>query len=421
MVQIKPFQGLRYNPKTVDNIQQVVAPPYDVISPAQQEAFYAQHPENVIRLILGKKSDADTDENNVYTRAHQSLEDWRQQGKLMQEDKPAFYAYSQTWGGITRTGFIALVKVEPFETGQVLPHEYTLGGPKKDRLALMQATGSILSPIFCLYDDPERQITLTPPEAQGTDLFEVTDQDGVIHRFWPITDTEIVSSLENLLKDKAILIADGHHRYETALNHRDWWRKTHHQEDAPDGSLPCDYTLAFLTNMAEPGLKVYPTHRVFHHLPEGWSSDKLQSAISQYFEPCDETECLFWFERPGQKKQGYRLRESVDLSPVPGPLQGLDAALIDHFVFNGLLGLPANELKAQGYLSFVRDDQEVHESLKASSEAAVFWLNAPSVQDVRDICATGLRMPQKSTYFYPKLLSGLVMYYFGAGKPVSVS
>ncbi len=412
MVHIRPFPGLRYNPQQVTDMEAVVAPPYDVISAAEQQALHEKSPYNVVRLILGLKQPSDSESQNVYTRAHETLEAWREAGVLTAESQPAFYAYSQQWDGLERRGIIAAMQLEDYESGQVLPHEYTLGGPKADRLALMKATGTVLSPIFCLYHDPEKRLEAmlfeVPPAVKP---LEVYDHDRVFHRFWPVIDAQQVDAIQTLLADKAALIADGHHRYETAVAYSQWRREQDGQQGAPKGSLPCDYTMAFFTNMADEGLKVYPTHRVFDSLPQGWTAESLLQAMAESFEPVSEEKALFWVQHGTGPKQAFGLKASADLSGIPEALRPLDVAILDALVFQGILKQAANELKQQGHLHFVRDEQEVLDSLKQG--ALVFWVHAPDVDEVRRICESGLRMPQKSTYFYPKLLSGLVMYYYG--------
>ncbi len=412
MVRIYPFQGLRYDSQHVSELQPVVSPPYDVISPGLQEDLHQRSPYNIVRLILGKKQAEDNDQSNVYTRAHQVLEEWRAQGIMTEESQPALYAYTQQWEGIERRGFIALLQVEPYETGDVLPHEYTLGGPKADRLALTQATGSILSPIFCLYHDPQKQVEAMVFEHPPATVLMAEDDDGVVHRFWPITDRTTIQAIQQALAAKPALIADGHHRYETAVAYRDWRREQDNQQNAPKGSLPWDYTMSFFTNMADEGLRIYPTHRVLTDLPDGWTFESFQQALSEYFEPASEEHALFWIQvGAAGRQQAYRLKPGANVDAIPAVLQSLDVALLDQFAFQTILKQSANNLKQQGLLQFVRDEAEVQQLL--SQGAMVFRVHAPDVEQVRIICESGYRMPQKSTYFYPKLLDGLVLYYYG--------
>lgn len=412
MVQVRPFRGLRFDPKVVGNPNLVVAPPYDVISPEEQQQLHEKNPYNIVRLILGLKHADDTETSNVYTRSHETLEAWRREGALKPDETPAVYAYSQSWANLERRGFIAALGLADYKSGQILPHEYTLGGPKADRLSLMKATGSVLSPIFCLYDDPAKRIEDLLFGSWPDSPLELRDKDAVLHRFWPVSNPAVISEIQILLKDKAVLIADGHHRYETAVAYRDWRRSTEGQESVTMGQLPWDYTMAFFTNMADEGLKVYPTHRIFTGFPQGFTAEKLLQEIARYFEPVDSDEAaLFWIEQHGSTPQGYRVKADADISGIPQPLRKLDVSYIDHLIFQGILNQPASQLKQDGLLHFERDEDAIQNLLKQG--ALVFRMHAPSVQDVRDICQSGYRMPQKSTYFYPKLLSGLALYYYG--------
>lgn len=411
MVQIQPFQGLRYDPaRLVSGYEAIVAPPYDVISSEEQQQLHEKSPYNIVRLILGFKKPTDDEADNVYSRARDTLESWQNQGILKAENEPAVYAYAQTWENVERRGFIARMLLESYETGKVLPHENTLGGPKADRLALTKATGCILSPIFCLYDDPLKQAeSLLFESPAPPDAIAVQDADGVLHRFWPVTDSAQIQALQTLLQTKTALIADGHHRYETALAYRDWRRQEERQEDAPPGSFPWDFTMAFFTNMADPGLRIYPTHRVLTSLPGGLSEADFRASLYRYFEPTTEEQALFWLQTTSQSpREPFKVKPGLDLSSIPQPFVTLDVALLDYFVFQGILGQSANDLKQRDRLQFVRNEAEVRSLLQRG--AIVFWVHAPDVSQVRNICQAGLRMPQKSTYFYPKLLSGLVLY-----------
>lgn len=412
MVHIAPFQGIRYNPAKIDDWAKVTAPPYDVISPTQQAQLHQNSPYNIVRLILGEKHASDTDQDNVYTRAHNTLEAWLSEQAVLPEAQPAIYAYRQSWDEVTRSGFIARLKLEPYETGQILPHEFTLGGPKADRLALFKATGSILSPIFCLYDDPQLLAEAALFSAIPEDAVTVIDPDNVEHTFWPVTQVETVSAIQHLLAQQPVLIADGHHRFETAVAYQQWRNAQSHRPENDPEEKPWDYTMAFFTNMADDGLRVYPTHRVFDSWPNGWDADKLKTSVESVFEAVSDENALFWLQVHGQAKQGYQLKPGVDATAIPAPLRDLDVALLDYFVFEQAMGHSANDLKQAGYLHFIRDEAETLETLKQPN-SLVFWVNAPDVNQVKTICQSGYRMPQKSTYFYPKLLSGLVLYYYG--------
>lgn len=415
MVQIKPFTGLRYADAA---LEAVTAPPYDVISPSQQDELYAKHPQNIVRLILGKQLENDTDTNNVYSRAAETLASWRTENALLKEDQPAIYAYAQSWTDsagkkTTRYGFLSLVRIAPYEKNIVLPHEFTLSGPKTDRLNLTRATQTTLSPIFLLYNDPETWVEKNVFNQTFWDkALNVTDPDGVLHTFLPVTDAEIIGSITQLMTPQQVIIADGHHRYETSLTYQK--EKREQATDAPEGSLPCDYTLAFFTNTSSPGLKVYPTHRIIKHLPEGVSSSDFLAQLEEIFIPSTHPEMtLFWLQAGNNaSKQALQLKPGVDISMLPQPLQELDVAIIDKLVFENILKTDANTLKQNGDLAFVRDEAEVEALLKSGEGdlPIVFYVHAPDTHQIEAICKSGFRMPQKSTYFYPKLLSGLVLY-----------
>ncbi len=426
MVDILPFRGLRYNLEKLEkdklskegaSLNDVVTPPYDVIDEAQQQAFYDRHPANFIRLDLGLKTPKDHETDNPYTRARDYIAQWETEQTLIPEAVPAFYAYSQTWAEdgqtIERKGMLALLRLEEFDTQKVLPHEYTLKGPKQDRLQLMQTTLCSLSQVFMIYSDPDRLMEglLYEQAAAHHGWAQATDAAGVAHRFKPVTDPGVVERLQAMFKDKTLLIADGHHRYETALGFardvRDELKRQTGTEPAP-GALLSDYGMIFLTNMDDPGLKVYPTHRVLYQWPEGWNVERFETELFKRYEPT-ATQPTFIYQKPGEKPVSLRLKAdtAVDLPPL---LDTFDAALLEETVFKGIFNQNGEALKSQHLLGFYRDDDAVSNRLEQREAVCAFWLAAPSVKLVHQICESGHRMPQKSTYFYPKILSGLVIY-----------
>lgn len=416
-LQILPFRGLCYDlEKAQGSLAQLTAPPYDVINPSQQAAFYQQHPANVIRLILNQPTDQDNETQNVYTRAAGFFSTWQKDGILAPTPAPALYAYTQTWEGIERRGLIGLLKLESFESGKVLPHEHTLGGPKVDRLNLMQATLANLSQIFMIYADPdcllERYLDNQPTDAAW---LEATDADGVVHRYRPITDPAQLTPLQEMFAGQTLLIADGHHRYETALTFKALARKTLFTDrglpEPPEGALTSDYVMVFLTNMEDPGLRVFPTHRVLYRWPEGWTKERFEAELMQRMAPAPAApgDWAYW-PAGAPAAQPLQLKDRSLLNSLPEPLQGLDVAQLEAVVFQGLFGQSAEALKANGTLGFYRNEPEVEAMLQNGQAVAAFWMQAPPVATVRTISEAGLRMPQKSTYFYPKLLSGLVFH-----------
>ncbi len=422
MVKILPFRGLRYNLDKLQtegaSLSAVATPPYDVINAAQQEIFYAQHPANFVRVDLGRKTDQDNARDNPYTRADAFLKQWEQEGTLISEAQPAVYAYSQSWTEdgrtIERKGVIVLLQLEDFESGKVLPHEFTLKGPKEDRIQLMRQTLMNLSQVFLIYSDPQRRMEalLFAPNTTGN-WAEATDADGVAHRFRPVTDGPVLDQLQGLFADKTLLIADGHHRYETALAYQREVReqvKRQTGQEPPAGSLLSDYGMVFLTNMDDPGLKVYPTHRILYQWPQGWDQARFEAELFARFDEVDTNETFRY--RPAGQADFIKLKVKPNTAP-----QGLfellatfDAAILEGVVFKGILQQPGEALKQSGVLGFYRDEAEIDNLWHSQHAVAGFYLAAPSVKLVHQICESGHRMPQKSTYFYPKILSGLVLY-----------
>ncbi|WP_373531469.1 DUF1015 domain-containing protein [Vampirovibrio sp.] len=426
MVDILPFRGLRYNLEKLAaegaGLNEVATPPYDVINDAQQDAFYAKHPANFVRVDLNKKSAQDNDTDTPYTRAAQLVEQWEAEQTLIPETQPAIYAYSQSWqengATIERKGMIALLKLEEFETGKVLPHEHTLKGPKQDRIQLMRSTLCNLSQVFMIYSDPQRTLeTLlySPPNADG--WARATDADGVVHQFKPVTDADILKQLQTLFKDKTLLIADGHHRYETGLAYQREVREQIQQQTGqapPEGSLLSDYGMIFLTNMDDPGLKVYPTHRILYQWPQGWNQERFETELFKKYEvvSADET---FSYRKPGTDALiKLRLKPEAKPTKLPPLLDTFDAALLEETVFKGILNTTGEALKHEHLLGFYRNEDEIEALWRDHKTVGGFFLAAPSVKLVHEICEGGNRMPQKSTYFYPKILSGLVLYPYRA-------
>ncbi len=424
MVDIRPFRGLRYNVEKLAedaaSLSSVTTPPYDVINAAQQEGFYNLHPHNFVRLDFNRKTPQDTPADNAYTRATEFLESWEQSGVLTHDAQPAVYAYSQSWDNngetVERKGLLALLRLESLESGNVLPHEFTLKGPKIDRLDLMRSTLCSLSQVFFIYSDAERQmerLVYDNPQAAAEAPQEVRDADGVIHRFYPVQKPEILDQLQTLFADKSLLIADGHHRYETALAFQAEARekiKTETGTEPPAGSLLSDYGVVFLTNMDDPGLKVYPTHRILEQWPDGWDQTRFETALFERFDIV-ETDETFSYRRPGTDKLvKLKLKATVKPGDLPALLDTFDAAILEEVVFKGILGQTGEALKQSHHLGFHRNDVEIEALWNANKAVGGFYMGTPDVALVHAICQSGNRMPQKSTYFYPKILSGLMIY-----------
>lgn len=434
MVQILPFKGLRYamGEHGHNALQPVIAPPYDVISPELQQVLMDRHPANIIRLTLNPQTTEDTEANNRYTRARDHFNAWQQDGTLVPEEHPAIYLYQQTFQdpvsgeAVTRSGFLAMIEVTPYEDKKILPHEWTLKGPKADRLSLFQTMMANPSPIFLVYDDPEREVEslseddflLDDPAHPGWITVDTLDDTpSVTHRIRPLTNPKLVEAVQAVLANRQALIADGHHRYETALGFRDWVRGQLPDAPAP-GSLASDYTLAFLANLADADrLPVYPTHRAFRALPDGWTAERLESAILTVF---DRTEApalgqlIYW--GPSALAAGapwYLTPRAEAMAGILPDLGRLDVVLLDRLVVSALLGSTSGDMKASKALWFDQDVEALKAGLGRGDYHAVFEMQRPDLRTILSVSAAGERMPQKSTYFYPKIIDGLALSTYG--------
>lgn len=438
MAHIIPFKGLRYNLKQFSDIGLVTAPPYDVISPQAQEGFYRAHPYNCIRLILNKILPEDNETNNRYTRAAACFKDWLAQGILIENLQPCFYVYQQEYTGpqgdrVKRKGFIGLIKLEDIGAGKVLPHEKTLSRPKEDRLKLMLATGANLSQVFSLYSDPAGKIdALLAPVLQGKPLFSFTDEEGVFHEFWLAQDPEILRRVTQAMQDKQIFIADGHHRYETALNYRNAMR----QKFGPGENKPWDYMMMMLVNMDGQGLSVFPTHRMLKNLPNFDFNqilkglDRLFSRETHSLGPQDGEGklkgLLKTMEERGKKAHTLGLwdgkafhfltlkNEEVldkEITPsLPQDYKKLDVTILHFLIIEKVLGIDSQKVAMEEHITYTRSDSQAFKEILEGKYQLSFFLNATKVSEVKNIASMGLTMPQKSTYFYPKIRTGLVMY-----------
>ncbi len=426
MARIFPFRALRYDPGRVP-VQSVVTQPYDKITPAMQDRYYAASPYNLVRIILGKKQPGDDEKNNVYTRAADCLQAWRREGILRQDDAPCLYAYTQEFRlegrSHTRGGFIGLGQIEPYHAGVVFRHEQTLSGPKQDRLNLLHSTGAHFGQLFMLYSDPQRLVEshLSPDSPPA---IEVTDEYGVIHRVWPVSDPERVRGAQRAMTDKKLVIADGHHRYETALAYRDERRA---QGGPADGERPYDRVMMTFVNMEAPGLVVLPTHRVVHGL-KGFQPGEMVRVARTFF-PVEDITARFDPEHPtaALEKAGddtalvavTRDNKFLLLAPKEAthpalaglsPMQAeLDVVRLHKVLLESVLGLTEQSIREQRNIEYLRDPKEAVARVQAGANVA-FLMRPARVEQVRDIAFAGQVMPQKSTDFYPKLLSGLTIY-----------
>ncbi|UJS18948.1 MAG: DUF1015 domain-containing protein [Candidatus Jettenia sp.] len=432
MAIIKPFQGLRFNQDIIHDISSVVTPPYDVISPQDQERYYQAHPNNIIRLDLGKDISGDTEKVNKYTRAAEFLNNWKKNGILKQEDAPAIYIYDQEFffdnRWIPRRGFIALVKLEPFDKGHIYPHEQTLSGPKIDRLKLIQACQANLSSIFALFPDENNivdnylsKITITKPEM------DFLDDAGVKNKLWVIKEKQTIDRIVTLMGEKPLFIADGHHRYETSLTYKE---QIHKERNIPRDNLPVDYVMMMCVSMGNPGLKILPAHRLVRHLKD-YRFEQLLQSIKQAFqvkllgkgsrlEDCiaklhTETENHTFVMYVGQEDTYYtlqlnneRLWEDTFANDHP-EWKHLDTGILHGMIINKILGINSLDITSKDHVKYVKDETEAVTLVKSGQYQLAFFLKPTLIEQVKEIAMARKVMPPKSTYFYPKLITGIVI------------
>jgi uncharacterized protein (DUF1015 family) len=415
MADIQPLPALHYNLGSVGSLSAVVAPPYDVIDDSERTRLLARSPFNVVEMDLPVAQGQGSDR---YVHAAETLEEWTLAGVLTQDRKPTIWALSQQYEGPdgatrTRNGILARVGVDDYGPGRIRPHERTQPGPRQDRLDLTRATRHNLSPIFSL---TTRDAWPHVAPATRTDPWaEVTDEDGTVHRIWSIEDPEVHAAVTGELRDAELLIADGHHRYETARAYRD---------EVP-GEGPQNYTLMALTGLEDPGLTVFPTHRLLSGLAgDADLRDHLERGINEAFE-VEETDldgldpggrtgigCFGYVDGTNGRHFRLRLRDSGGLDRLmegrSEAYRHLDAAILEKVVFQEVLGMSEADVEAKRGLGYSKSVRSSLESLDSGQYQAAFILRATPVEQVREVAAAGETMPPKSTYFFPKLLSGMV-------------
>ncbi|MGB6387774.1 MAG: DUF1015 domain-containing protein [Terriglobales bacterium] len=438
MAIISPFRAWRYNPERVP-VQQAVTQPYDKITPALQESYYQASPYNLVRIILGKRLPGDTASENVYTRASSSFQNWRQAGILRRDQEPSIYRYSQTFtvpGSVSggemhaeRRGFIALGPVEDYSAGAVFRHEQTLSKPKADRLDLLRASRAHFGQIFVVYSGAGKVQALLDSAAvpDVAPEIEVTDEYGVVHRVWKLSETSVIAAVQEQMRDKKLIIADGHHRYETALTYRNERRAA-----ADTGSgLPAPYDKVMMTfvDMDPPGLVILPTHRLVFGLPS-FSPAQFQSEARKFFnvEEIDAgidaarattilaqaghagtallvvtADAAFLLHTP--KASGASVFGNLSLRQ-----QALDVVQLHKCLLENVLKISEEAIRNQENVSYCREATEALQQVRSGKMQAAFLMNPVRMEQVRDIALAGEVLPQKSTDFYPKLLSGLTIY-----------
>jgi uncharacterized protein (DUF1015 family) len=437
MAIIYPFRPWRYNPAAV-RLDDVVTQPYDKISPAMQQAYYQSSPFNLVRIILGLPElfDAERGES-VYSRAARDFRDWREQGILIREKTPCVYAYAQRFaqpgsGELKeRRGFIALGKLQDYSEHVVFRHEQTLAKPKSDRMRLLESTRAHFGQIFMLYSDPARSVEKVLYDGNGTPDAEVTDEYGVLHRLWRIGDAATIRLLCAAMRDKKLIIADGHHRYETALayakEHAGRVKKSELSvNELPYPAYPEAAAMMTFVNMDSEGLSILPTHRVVHGMAgfdaagfllrtqEFFTAEKVNESaggdLTNSLRCEQETAFVLvlkngaWLLRPKAEAIAPLLKDAAERQ------RKLDLTVLHKVLLEHVLGLTAENIREQTHLHYLRDAAEAADQVRRGDADAAFLTRAVTMEQLREVAFAGDVMPQKSTDFYPKLLSGLTIY-----------
>ncbi|MGH9558283.1 MAG: DUF1015 domain-containing protein [Bryobacteraceae bacterium] len=411
MATIKPFEAFRYSAKAGDPAA-LVTQPYDKISPAMQARYLAASPYNLVRIILGERRASDTESDNVYTRAAGYLNDWIRDGVLARDLAPGFYAYFQEFTvpdsgeRMTRKGFIGLGLVEDYSAGVVFRHEQTLSGPKKDRLELIRHTRANFGQIFMLYPDDEGAIDrlLDAAAERSAPVIDVADEDRTVHRVWPVSDLEIVEHIQTLMQPKKLLIADGHHRYETAIAYRN---------ENPENPA-ARFAMMTFVNMHSPGLRILATHRVLRGLPKFDALRFFEKAVNVGWSvgasgSVDALKRRMAEKDPHRVQIGVLAEDEAWLMKRTRKPGEMDVPIL-HDILGRLLGITDEAVREEKYITYVRGINAAAAEVYQRGAQVAFLLDPTPIDEMARIAFGGGVMPQKSTDFYPKLLSGLTIY-----------
>jgi len=410
----------------IHDLSDVVSPPYDRVSETVQDACYRRSPYNIVRITKGRVEPGDGEQENVYTRAARSLQQWIDEGILVQDDQPSLYVYHQTYSfngeQLTRKGIVALGALEP---EKVHAHEKTLRGPKEDRLRLMRATEGNFGHIFMLYNDPSRAVerTLAPVVHDAPPLLEAVDADGNRHQVWRVIDPDVIRSVQAAVAERDLYIADGHHRYETAVNYMDACRAAGWRPAAPESF---DVRMMTLFNVAEPGMSIRPIHRLVHGI-EGFDEDDFLSRASEHFRVVhhDAPESMIEAAREGLREhtlgcvsanrivtltlKDEGIMDRIGLSDRSVDYRRLDVTVLQEAILHRLLGIDDAALEEQRNITYTVDVNRGLAEVRSGEEQLFLYLNPTRPEEVLRVADHGEKMPQKSTDFYPKLLTGLVL------------
>jgi uncharacterized protein (DUF1015 family) len=441
MADVLPFVATRFSSRAGEDLSTLVTPPYDVIDAKLQQAFYDADPHNIIRVDFGKDLPGDTELENRYARAGAIWMQWKDEGILQEERNKSFYVYEQEFAlpsgdVVKRRGFFGAVKLQDFSEGGIRAHEHTFDGPKADRFRLMRATNCNLSPIFCLFDDPTKKVDELLEQGIAGQKPQEADFQGVKQRLWIVTKPNVIEGIRKLMADQTLFIADGHHRYETSLLFRNEMRTALRQKN---GRQPFDYTMMYLNNIHDDGLVILPTHRILSKdISVGIDVAETLEDIREYFEvtpitinqgnleeesrrittelaAAGEKALSFVMLLPKCKaflltmKPDTDLNDLLDDEETPQAIKALDVTVLHQYLINrAWLGNPEMELDDQDVI-YEKDAGRAIQAMCSCKHGVAFLLNPTKIEQVCEIAQAGLRMPHKSTYFYPKLVTGLVM------------
>ena len=432
MAEIMPFRGTRFSKSKVGDLSKVVAMPYDRIKHGLQDKYYASSDFNICRISKNKETSEDGETNNPYTRAAAYLREWLESGVLIEDDKPAVYVYHQEFKTgertLVRKGICAMVKLEDYESGGVKPHERTLDAPKQDRLKLLLATDVHLGQIFQLYPDHENFVSgiLDSHILREPDIsVPIAEEPGVIHKVWAVTDENAIAKVREAMAGRPLFIADGHHRYETALNYRNIRLAEY---EGGDGGHNPGYAMMTMVGMSDPGLVVLPTHRILHDVPD-FDIDKLLAELKEHFVVIGCAGESDVRERLGEArmdtgKNAFGLysggsywyfelagRDALQ-ALVPDKSEAwrsLDVAVLHELVFEKILGIGKEAQAAKTNISYEREFDMAKSLVDGGGHQCAIFMNPTRMEQIREVAGIGEVMPQKSTDFYPKLITGLMM------------
>ncbi len=438
MAEIIPFRGILYNNRKINNMANVIAPPFDIISEQEQLEYHESHPHNIIRLTLGKTLENDNSTNNRYTRAANYFNKWLSEHIMERDKTPAFYLTAMEFPfknmRVTRYGLIALVGLEPFEKGVVLPHEKTFPNVKSERLELMKACHANFSPIFSLYSDNENLVLDELKNATFNKTADnvFTDNNGQKHMLWRITDKAVHRYVSDALKDKIIYIADGHHRYETALNYRDWL-----SVKRPDfnGDHPANYVMMYLCSMEDPGLIILPAHRMLNQVPAAARASLIKKAKAYFniitipykngqqaearaqfmsiLSSNNSKNCIGVFMKERRELNLLTLKPGVMdrmfTDELPEVVRNIDVTVLSRLIFMEIFGFDQFRHDNEKLIAYSSTAKDAIDAVDTGKHDITFILNPTKIQQVRKIAEAGLVMPRKATYFFPKVITGQVL------------